>query len=163
MFGGRLEADRVRAWAAQIAHDLPTAVPRPAAWLHGHAFSRVLEYGAFGWAVLALVLLALIAVTSVPFAVFAHLLLAPMVFGMLARRYQNADGARDPLGTAAVWTAMVALLDGVLLSNVVKQTISLVSSIPAYWLPLGLIFAASWAVGAVSALFPGTPRRAAIQ
>jgi len=161
MFGGRLESDRIRAWAAHIALELPTATPRPAMWLRGHAISRVVEYGAFGWAVLAVALIALIGLTSLPFAVFAHLLLAPMVFGLLARRYQNADGARDPLGTAAVWTVMVALLDGLLLAEVVRQDISLVSSIPAYWMPLGLIFAASWAVGAVSAMFPLPRRRAA--
>lgn len=159
-FGGRLESERVRAWAAHIVHELPTATPRPAHWLHGHAFSRVIEYGATGWAVLAIALIALMGLTSQPFAVFVHLLLAPMVFGLLARRYQNADGARDALGTAAVWTVMVALLDGLLLAEVVRQDISLVSSIPAYWMPLGLIFAASWAVGAVSAMFP-VPRRPA--
>jgi menaquinone-dependent protoporphyrinogen oxidase len=159
----RRHPEQVRAWAAQIAHDLPTATPRPAMWLHGHAFYRVLEYGAFGWAALAIAMLALIALTSVPFAVFAHLLLAPMVFGLLARRYQNADGARNALGTAAVWTVMIALLDGILLAKVVRHTIPLVSSIPAYWMPLGLIFAASWAVGAVSAMFPLPKRPAAVQ
>lgn len=175
MFGGRLAPDahgllahamakdhagdwrnpeRVRAWAARIAQELPDARPRPATWLHGHAFTRVLEYGAFGWAVLAVAMIVLAGLTSRPFAVFTHLLLAPITFGLLARRYQSADGARDPLGTAAVWTAMVALLDGLLLANVVKQTIPLVSSISAYWLPLGLVFAASWAVGTVSAMLP---------
>jgi menaquinone-dependent protoporphyrinogen oxidase len=160
-FAGRHEADRIRAWAAHIVHELPTARPRPAMWLRGHAISRVVEYGAFGWAVLAIALIAVIGVTSVAFGVFAHLLLAPIVFGLLARRYQNADGARDPLGTAAVWTVMVALLHGLLLAEVVRQDITLVSSIAAYWMPLGLIFAASWAVGAVSALYPLPRRRTA--
>jgi hypothetical protein len=48
-----------------------------------------------------------------------------------------------------------------LLAEVVRQDISLVSSIPAYWMPLGLIFAASWAVGVVSAMYPLPRRRAA--
>jgi menaquinone-dependent protoporphyrinogen oxidase len=155
--------DRVRAWASGIALQLPEARPRPATVLHGRAFSRVLEYGATGWAILAVLMLALLALTSQPFAVFAHLLLAPIVFGLLARRYQNADGARAPFATAVVWTVMVGLLDGLLLSGVVKQSIVLISSVAAFWMPLLLIFTASWAVGTVSAMFPITRGQAAVQ
>lgn len=148
----------VRGWAAGIGQVLPDARPRPGTRLHGHAFSRVLEYGAAGWAILAVCSLALLGITSVPFSVFARILLAPIVFGMLARRYQNADGARAPLSTAITWTIMVAAFDSVLLEGVVKQQIALTHSVPGFWIPLLLIFAASWAVGAVSALYPMTRR-----
>lgn len=174
-FGGRLEKDvqgfpqhamaaehagdwrnpeRIQAWANEIARELPTIRPRPAEELHGHALSRLFEYGAYGWAVSALTLGILLPLTRPSFAIAVHLIVAPLVFALLARRYQSADGARAPLATAVIWTAMVGVLDAALVAAVVRPSIALLGSVAAYWLPLVLVFVASWAIGAVSAMLP---------
>jgi len=174
-FGGRLEKDasgfpahamaaehagdwrnpeRIRAWATEIARELPVARPRPAESLHGHTLTRLLEYGAYGWAVCALTLGILLPLTRPSFAVAVHLIVAPVVFALLARRYQSAYGARAPLPTALAWTAMVAVLHAGLVAAVVRPAIALLGNAFAYWVPLVLIFVASWAVGAVAAMLP---------
>lgn len=174
-FGGRLEKDvqgfpqramaaehagdwrnpeRIRAWATEISRELPTIRPRPAEVLHGHALSRLVEYGAYGWAVSALTLGILLPLTRPSFAIAVHLIVAPVVFAVLARRYQSADGARSPLVTAVTWTAMVGVLDASLVAAVVRPNIVLLGSAAAYWVPLALVFVASWAIGAVAAMLP---------
>ncbi len=174
-FGGRLDKDvhgfperamaaehagdwrnpeRIRAWASEIAGELPVAQPRPAETLHGHSLTRLFEYGAYGWAVCALVLGVLLPLTRSSFAITVHLIAAPVVFALLARRYQSVDGARAPLPAALTWTAMVGVLDAALVAAVVRPTIALLHSVAGYWVPLGLVFVASWALGAVSAMLP---------
>jgi len=146
--------ERIRAWVQEIARELPTARPRPAETLHGHSLHRLFEYGAYGWAICALTMGMLLGLTRLSFAIAVHLIVAPVVFALLARRYQSADGARAPLATAITWTAMVGLLDAVLVAGVVRRDVALLESFLGFWLPLALIFVASWAVGAVAAMLP---------
>ena len=112
-FGGRLEKDvlglhagdwrnpeRIRGWATEIARELPVARPRPAEQLHGHTLMRLVEYGAYGWAICAITMGGLLALTRPSFAIGVHLIVAPVAFGLLARRYQSVDGARSLF---AIW------------------------------------------------------------
>jgi menaquinone-dependent protoporphyrinogen oxidase len=146
--------EHIRDWAALIARELPTATPRPVEVLHGHALPRLFEYGAYGWAVCSLVLGVLLPLTRPSFAIGIHLIVTPMVFALLARRYQSAEGARAPFGTAVVWTLMVGVLDAVIMSAVVRQDFSLVRSGWAFWAPLVLLFLGAWGFGAGTAVLP---------
>lgn len=174
-FGGRLDKDvhgfpertmatehagdwrnpaRIRAWAGEIARELPVIKPRPAEELHGHTVMRLVEYGAYGWAICALTMGGLLALTRLSFAIAVHLIVAPIVFALLARRYQSVDGARSPLLTALAWSAMVFVLDAGLVAGVVRGDLVLFHSLLGFWLPLALIFLASWMVGMVAAMLP---------
>jgi hypothetical protein len=94
----------------------------------------------------------LLPLTRPTFAIVVHAIVAPVVFAMIARRYQAADGARAPLATAVAWTVMFGVLHAGLLSPVVRPEIALVASWAAFWLPLALVFVASWG----AALLPVT-------
>jgi menaquinone-dependent protoporphyrinogen oxidase len=145
-------AEPARAWAIEIVRALPAARPRPAEVLRGHAVMRLVEYGAYGWAICAAILAGLMPLTQPSFAIVVHAIAAFVGFALLARRYQSVDGARAPLATAVAWTAMFGILHAGLLSRVVRPELALVESVPAFWLPLVLVFVASWS----AALLPTT-------
>jgi menaquinone-dependent protoporphyrinogen oxidase len=160
-FGGRLPADakgfpaasmarahsgdwrnpeRIRAWAAQLAAALPTARPREAVYPPAGRLRRLIAYGVAGWALCALVMSGLLAVSSSGVAMAVHAVAAPVIFTLLATRYFRARGARDPLPTATVWTALVIGLDG--LTALALRNQEMFTSIVGTWLPFLLIFLA---------------------
>jgi menaquinone-dependent protoporphyrinogen oxidase len=141
-----------REWASEIASELPAMKPRPPEVLRGHTVMRLVEYGAYGWAICAVTFGVLLPLTRPTFAIVVHAIVAPVVFAMIARRYQAADGARAPLATAVVWTLMFGVLHAGLLSPVVRPELALVASWAAFWLPLALVFVAAWG----AALLPVT-------
>lgn len=153
------DPDRIRAWAAAIADALP-AQPRAPVELAGGSLVRLAEYGIVGWALVAVVFVLLVVTTRAPIALAAKVFVAPVWFGWLARNYQEADGARPPLAAAAAWTVLAAVLDGVIVAGALRFP-ALVLSIPAYWLPLALIFFASWTAGSVAAMLPPPQARGA--
>jgi menaquinone-dependent protoporphyrinogen oxidase len=176
-FGGRLEATahgfaaeamakehagdwrnpaRVRAWADDLAQALPTARPGVAFDPHARSLGRLAAYGAVGWALCAATLTIVLRVAGAPvgMALALHAVATPVWFGLLARRYHRADGARAPLVAALAWTAMKALADALLVANVVRRDLALLGSVTGFWLPLALAFLAAWAAGAIAATLP---------
>jgi menaquinone-dependent protoporphyrinogen oxidase len=146
----------VCAWAKEIERELGLTRPSPPEELHGHSLVRLFEYGAYGWAICSMSFAVLMPLSRPDFAIVIHAITAPIAFALLARRYQSVDGARTPLAAAVMWTAMVAVLDVTLISAVVRPSFSLVGSVTAYWLPLALVFIASWSAGAVTEMLPVT-------
>ncbi|MBV8760427.1 MAG: hypothetical protein JO257_24255 [Deltaproteobacteria bacterium] len=132
-FGSRLD-DRVDAWAAQIAREVPTARPRPYDELHGHTLHRIVEYGAVAWAASA--------VPLVGHAVVLATIASVIAFGLLARRYQADTGARAPLAIAVAWAGFALVLNAIFF-----RTISVA-------IPAGFGLAAAWAAGAITAMTP---------
>jgi len=181
-FGGRLEAtaqglaaramarehagdwrnpDRIGAWAGELARALPSARPGVVAVPHGRSIARLVAYGAVGWALSAATLVVLLAGSPLRLALALHAIAAPLWFGVLARRYHRADGARPPLATALAWTAIAALLDATLVAGAVRRTFALLDSFAGFWLPLALAFLAAWAVGAIASMLALPPMRPA--
>lgn len=161
--GDRRDPARIRAWAGEIASALPAAVPGVAIAHPGRSIVRLFEYGVVGWAASAAVLVGLLAISTLGVTLTLHAVLAPLVFGALAVRYQRVVGARAPLVMAAGWTAIVALLHVLVLEVLIARAVSL-PGLWAFWLPLALIFLASLGAGALSARLPlpgATPARAA--
>jgi menaquinone-dependent protoporphyrinogen oxidase len=167
-FGGRLAADargfpatamakkragdwrndaRIRAWAADVAHTLPTARPGPVVDQPGGSTGRLLAYGFIGWAACAAVMGALFSVTTVGIALGVHAVAAPAIFAMVARRYFRARGARDSTVTAFTFVATVALLDLIVVAGIIQRNLAMFGSVMGAWIPLTLIFAVTWAVG----------------
>lgn len=156
------DPDKIAAWAKQIAGALPTARPGIIVAQPGGSRARLVLHALAGWGLSAVSLAALLAATSRSAALIIHALAALVVFGGVSEHYFRKPGARDPLTTAIVFTAMVALLDVLVLSRVVQHRIALMASVAGFWVPLGLIFAVTWVTGLMLAMLPpaGTSRAA---
>lgn len=134
-FGGRLAADaqgfpaaamaktqagdwrnpeRIRAWAEDVARALPDARPGVAIDHPARSWARVLGHAVLGWAIVALSVGGLLLLVRPGVALAFQLLIAPLAFTEVANRYFRARGARDPLPTAAVFAAVIAVLDATL-------------------------------------------------
>ncbi len=174
-FGGRLPADakgfparamakthsgdwrnpeRARAWAEEIAEALPKARPGEAHELVGHALWRLLALGAVGWALCALVMGGLLAVAPLWLALTLHAIAAPAIFAGLSFVYFRAPGARPPLPTALVVTAIVVILDAAVVAGLMQRSPEIFLSIAGTWLPFVLILLSTWATGAIMAMMP---------
>lgn len=150
--------DRIRAWAQELAAELPAAVPGQAVDHPARAPARLLGFGVAGWALCALTMVALFQAVGLSAARVIHAFVAPLVFGVLAWRYFRARGARDPLPTALTWTALVALLDLVFVAGLAQRSLAMFASIGGTWLPFALIFLATWVTGFVMSMMPAGPR-----
>jgi menaquinone-dependent protoporphyrinogen oxidase len=148
--------ERIRVWAGEIAEALPAAVPGKAVDHPARSINRLAAYGAAGWLACAAIMGLLLRFAGLTAALIIHAVAAPAIFVALARRYFGARGAREPLPTAAAWTAIVAGLDVVVVAGGLMHTFEMFTSIAGTWLPLALIFLASWATGALMATMPRT-------
>ncbi|HEX5753991.1 MAG TPA: flavodoxin domain-containing protein [Archangium sp.] len=180
-FGGRLERDakgfpasamakehsgdwrnpeHIRAWADRLAIELPHAAPGTPVPHRAAALPRLLAHGVLGWAVGAVILAVLSPLIGITAARIVHTLAVPFIFSAVGWHYFRVRGAREPLPTAVVWTALVALLDLVIVAGLVQRDVAMFSSILAVWLPLVLVFLTTWAVGEMMAMMPETVRAA---
>ena len=151
------DPDRIRAWAAQIAVQLPGARPGFAVEQPARAVPRLVLHGVIGWAACALVMAALLRLTSPGAAVAIHAVFAPAVFAVIAAHYFRPRGAREPLATAIAFTAIVALLDLVVVAGFVQRSLAMFASIAGTWVPFAAIFLVTWAIGAVRSMMPVQP------
>jgi menaquinone-dependent protoporphyrinogen oxidase len=145
---------QIRAWAIDIAARLSTARPAPAFEPPARAISRLVAHAVGGWSLCAIVMAALAATAGPGVALAVHALAAPLVFAAIARAYFGAHGARDPLPVAIAFTAIVGALDLVIVATWIQRSFAIFSSVAATWLPLGLIFLATWATGAIMSTMP---------
>jgi menaquinone-dependent protoporphyrinogen oxidase len=146
--------DRIRAWAAELAAELPTATPGAPVEHPARSTSRLLVHGFIGWVLCAATMGALLQIVSLTAALVLHAIAAPLFFMAIARHYFGARGARDPVPTAVVWTVLVALLDLVIVAGVVERSLEMFKSIAGTWLPFALIFLATWITGLVMSTMP---------
>jgi len=149
--------EQIRAWAAELAAALPTASPRTPIDHPARSLRRLLAHGLVGWALCAAAMAALLSLVGLNWALALHAILAPAFFVSVARRYFRARGARDPLPTAVAWTAVVVLLDLVLVAGVIQRSLEMFTSVVGTWLPFGLIFLATWVTGEV--MYVTAPQR----
>lgn len=174
-FGGRLEPDatgwmahalarshsgdwrdpaQIRAWAIDIAARLSTARPLAPLAHSARALPRLVAHAIAGWSACAVIMAGLLAVTSTAVAVAVHAIAAPVIFAAIARRYFAARGAREPLPVALAFTAIVAGLDAAIVAGLIQGSFAMFASIAGTWLPLALIFGATWVTGAIVATLP---------
>jgi menaquinone-dependent protoporphyrinogen oxidase len=146
--------DRIRAWAYELAGALPSAAPGKAIAHPARSARRLVGYALLGWALCAMTMFGLLRVLGPSAALILHAIAAPVFFTILARRYFRARGARDPLPTAATWTATVAVLDLVVVAGAARQGLEMFRSVAGTWLPFALIFTAVWTTGEVLSMLP---------
>ncbi len=153
MSGDWRNPERIRAWAADIARELPHAHPKPAIDPPAHALPRLLAYGAVGWAVGAGVMAGLLQVASTSVAIGLHAVAVPLIFAAVSVRYFHAYGAREPLPVALTWTALVAILDASVAAFWIGSFAGL-TDLAGTWLPLALVFLVTWLVGFLISTMP---------
>lgn len=153
------QADRVRAWASEIARALPFARPGAALEPPGSSLVRLALYALAGWSLCAATMTLLLMATSLETALVLHAIAAPIVFSGVAWRYFAVPGARTPLATAFTFAAATALLDLLVVSGLIQRSVSMFASVGGTWLPLGLIVLATWATGTIRSMMPGTTGR----
>ena len=146
--------EQVHAWAAEIAEALPAARPGEAHELAGHALWRLLAFGVAGWALCGAVMAGLMAVAPLWLALSLHAIAAPAIFVVLSLAYFRVPGAHRPLETALIFTALVIVLDALVVAQLVLGSFAMFSSIAGTWLPFALIFVATWATGSILAMMP---------
>ena len=146
--------DRIRAWAMELAAALPGTVPGTPVTHPAASVFRLLGHAIAGWALCAVTMGALLQVVSLTAALVLHAIAAPLIFTLLARHYFRAHGARDPMPTAITWTAIVILLDLLVVAGIALRSVAMFTSITGTWLPFGLIFLAIWATGEVLSMGP---------
>jgi menaquinone-dependent protoporphyrinogen oxidase len=152
--------ERIRTWAAMLATELTTAVPGTPVEHVARSRWRLVAHGVAGWALCAVTMTALLSVADPTTALIVHGLAAPVIFATIAWNYFRAHGARDPLPTALAWTAIVMLLDLVVVAGAVQRSLELFESVPGTWLPFALIFLATWSTGVVLSMMPEGMHRA---
>jgi hypothetical protein len=94
-------------------------------------------------------------------AIVRHAVAALLVFWWVARRYFGVPGARQPLPTAAVFAAVFALLDRVLVAGVGESDLAAFKDPSGIWLPALLVFAVTSLTGFVKSVMPQPPKDAA--
>ncbi|HXV64110.1 MAG TPA: flavodoxin domain-containing protein [Vicinamibacteria bacterium] len=154
MSGDWRNADRINAWAADLARQLPDAVPGTPTEPGARSLPRLLAHGIVGWALCAATMGLLLGLVSLNAALVLHAIAAPLFFVAVAWSYFRAHGARDPLPTALGWTAIVAVLDLVIVAGAIEKSFSMFTSVAGVWLPLALIFSSSWATGEIMSMMP---------
>ena len=148
--------ERIAAWAKEVAAALPHATPRPPVDHDARNIPRLLAYGIVGWALCATTMGGLLAATSTSVALVVHAIAAPLFFGLLGWRYFRLHGARTPLQVALVWTALVAILDVIVVALAIQRSFEMFTSIVGTWLPFALIFTATWIAGWIMLVQPWT-------
>ena len=146
---------RIRAWADDLADALPEATPNAPAAQPGHTPGRLLGYGAAGWLLRAATTATLLALIAEPTALLLQAVVTPLLFALLAWRYFHDPASRDPLPTAATWTATVALLD-LLAAGLLLGTLAPFATLVGTWLPYALLLGTVWATGELMSMMPDT-------
>jgi hypothetical protein len=103
----------------------------------------------------------LLSLVNLRVALIIHGLAAPAYFIAIAWNYFRAHSAREPLPAALAWTAIGLLLDLVVVAGAVQRSLALFESVIGTWLPVGLIFLASWSTGVLLSMMPDGARPAA--
>jgi menaquinone-dependent protoporphyrinogen oxidase len=160
MAGDFRDPARIRAWAGDIARALPEARPRRAIAPAGRPISRLVLHAVAGWAACAACMI-FFSGSAPGVAIVRHAVAALLVFWWVARRYFGVPGARQPLPTAAVFAAVFALLDRVLVAGVGESDLAAFKDPSGIWLPALLVFAVTSLTGFVKSVMPQPPKDAA--
>ncbi len=112
---------------------------------------RLALHALAGWALCGATMAALLATTNLATALLLHAVAAPLIFAVLAISYFRGPTASAPLPTALAFAVIVALLNLVIVGCFVERSLAMFVSFTGSWLPLLLIFAATWTTGTLLA------------
>jgi len=147
-------SERICAWADELGRTLPSARPGVAVVEPGRAAARLALHGVIGWAACAAVMFGALAVAGTGTALVLHAIAAPILFIPIARHYFLTRMPYQPAPTAFAFVAIAAVLDLVFVAGLAHRDLGMIRSVGGTWLPLALIFLATWATGAVMSTLP---------
>ena len=120
--------------------------------LKGTTIARAAVIAAFaivGWAVCAAAIGIGFALMSERATLIAHAIVAPIAFAGLSWLYFTRFAYTGPLTTALLFLAVVAALDVFVVALFIERSFAMFASPLGTWAPLFLIFASTWATGAL--------------
>jgi hypothetical protein len=88
------------------------------------------------------------------FPAAAMAIAAPLLFVAVSWLYFRPRGARDPLPTAFTFAGIVVLLDAAVVAGALQRSAAIFSSLSGFWLPIALIFLATWVTGMITSMLP---------
>ena len=100
-----------------------------------------------GWALCGLVMAAAMSQLAPANALVAYAIGAPIVFAAVAWVYFRYFGYTTPLQTAGLFLVVVVFMDVFVVALLVEQSFAMFTSFVGTWLPLALIFAATYLTG----------------
>jgi hypothetical protein len=107
-----------------------------------------LLYALAGWLCCFAVMGICMSTLSLERALIVHAAAAPVLFAILSFRYFRKNPSREPLQIACLFTGFVILMDFFVVALAINRSMAMFSSFAGTWLPFGLIFLSTWAVGA---------------
>ena len=92
------------------------------------------------WALCGATMAIALQVTSEERALVAHAVAAPVAAAIVSAVYYGAFAYTSPIATAAAVTAVVAILDLLVVALLVQGSLDMFRSVMGVWLPLTLVF-----------------------
>jgi hypothetical protein len=86
-------------------------------------------------------------VTTLENALITHAIAVPVIFTCLSLVYFRRSSACSPLCTAGVFLGVVVTMDVLVVAVLIERSFEMFASILGTWLPLLLIFVATWCTG----------------
>lgn len=120
----------------------------------------IVVHAAVGWALCGATMGLGLAYGTETVALWVHGVAAPVFFAAVSWVYFRYFAYTPPAATAVLFLAVILVLDVVVVSLLIRHTFDMFESVPGTWLPLALIFAATWLTGSRMAPRPA-PRSAA--
>jgi NADH:ubiquinone oxidoreductase subunit 6 (subunit J) len=116
-----------------------------------------------GWALCGATMGIALATTTLKRALIVHAAAAPIIFGVISYIYFTHFAYTTPVGAALIFVGVVIVMDFFVVALLIQRKLEMFKSVAGTWLPFGLIFAATYAVGYVvsnwiSIPFPRHPR-----
>ncbi len=148
------DPERIRAWADDVAQVLPFARPGTAIDPPARTLPRLLGHGVALWALCAALMGGLMWASSTGVALVVHGIAAPLFAIVVARHYFLPKAARAPLPVAIVFAAIIVALDAIVVAGWIVGSAAMLASATGFWLPVALIFLATWMTGAIMLTLP---------
>jgi hypothetical protein len=108
---------------------------------------RASSHAFVGWALCGATMALLLATTSLGTALLVHAVAAPVIFVFISASYFRGRYAWAPFRAATIFAVLVGLLDLVIVACFIQHSLVMFRSFVGSWLPLLLIFVATWMTG----------------
>lgn len=107
----------------------------------------ILAHAFVGWALCAATIGVGFALTTEFNALVLHAIGAPVFSALVSWHYFKKYHFTSPFGTAVYFVGFTIVVDLVLVAGIIQRDFGMFTSVLGMWLPLGLIFASTYAVG----------------
>jgi hypothetical protein len=107
----------------------------------------ILAHAFVGWALCAATIGVGFSLTTEFNALVIHAVAAPVYFSVLSWNYFRKYHFTTPLRTAVYFLGFTMIVDFVLVAGIIQRDFGMFESVLGTWLPFGLIFVSTFAVG----------------